>query len=247
MKRDVITSYGVDHRKITIIRNGIDVDEFRKAESSDALDKHNIDRSKPYVLFVGRITRQKGIIYLLRAIEHMRPEAQIVLCAGEPDTEEIARETEAAVEVSRKSGRRVVWIQQMLDQKSKIEFYSHAAVFVCPSIYEPFGIINLEAMACETPVVASNVGGIPESVVMGETGFLVNFEYKSSTDYSPKQPEAFSRSLAEMVNILLDNQDLRRRFGEAARKRVERKVRLEYHRGGDRRVLQDGHLALRPT
>src|SRR5262249_426177 len=138
-----------------------------------ALEKLGVDPTQPYVLFVGRIARQKGIIHLVNAIKFLDPGFQIVLCAGAPDTPEIAAEMKAAVAAAQQSRTGVLWIEEMVDNAAKIELYSHAGVFVCPSIYEPFGIINLEAMACGTAVVASAVGGIKEVVVEGETGFLV--------------------------------------------------------------------------
>jgi glycosyltransferase involved in cell wall biosynthesis len=175
------------------------------------------------VLFVGRITRQKGIIHLVRAIRHFRPGVQVVLCAGAPDTPEIAREMTEAVERARAESRcPVVWIPEMLPKEKVIALYTHAAIFVCPSVYEPFGIINLEAMACETPVVASAVGGIPEVVDHGETGLLVTPEAISATDVEPRHPEQFSRDLASAVNMLLDDPGLRASMARKARERVER-------------------------
>jgi glycosyltransferase involved in cell wall biosynthesis len=173
------------------------------------------------LLFVGRITHQKGIIHLVRATQFMDPDFQIVLCAGAPDTTEIAAEMNAAVAEAQSQRPNVIWIDEMLDRKSTIEFYSHAAVFCCPSIYEPFGIINLEAMACETAVVASAVGGIKEVVVDGETGFLVPLEQTES--FAPRDPEKFSRDLADRINQLMRAPTLRERFGRAGRKRAEEK------------------------
>ncbi len=176
----------------------------------------------PYVLFVGRITRQKGIMHLVNAIRHFHPGAQVVLCAGAPDTPEIEREMTAAVERARaESPHRIVWMREMLPKDKVITLYTHAAIFVCPSVYEPFGIINLEAMACETPVVASAVGGIPEVVEHGETGLLVPLHTASATDVEPRDPEQFSRDLAAAVNVLLDHPDLRASMAQKARARVE--------------------------
>jgi starch synthase len=176
----------------------------------------------PFVLFVGRITRQKGIIHLVNAIRHFHQGVQVVLCAGAPDTPEIAREMAAAVERARAdSPHHIVWIQEMLPKDQVISLYTHAAIFVCPSVYEPFGIINLEAMACETPVVASAVGGIPEVVEHGETGLLVPPEAISATDVEPRNPAQFSRDLAAAVNILLDDPALRESMAEKSRARVE--------------------------
>ena len=158
----------------------------------------------------------------------MNPGFQVVLCAGAPDTPEIADEMKAAIEKARASRQSasdddVIWIQEMLDKKSVIEFYSHAAVFCCPSIYEPFGIINLEAMACETAVVASAVGGITEVVVDGETGFLVPLEQMTESPFEPTNPEKFSRDLAAKINLLMTDPQLREKFGKAGRKRAEEK------------------------
>lgn len=222
-KRDIERLFNVRADRLHIIYNGIDLDEYRKTDSTAALEPYGIDRDKPYLLFVGRITRQKGIIHLVRAIEHMADGFQIVLCAGAPDTPEIGKEMERAVaEVSAKRPG-VIWVREMVDKKSVIELYSHAAVFCCPSVYEPFGIINLEAMACETAVVASAVGGIKEVVVDGETGFLVPLEQESESPFEPIDAERFERDLARRVNELMANPELRERFGRAGRKRAEEK------------------------
>jgi starch synthase len=173
------------------------------------------------LLFVGRITRQKGIVYLVRAIPYMDPDFQIVLCAGAPDTPEIAEEMKDAVESAIRKRSNLVWIDEMVDRNAVIELYSHAAVFCCPSIYEPFGIINLEAMACETAVVASAVGGIKEVVVDGETGFLVPLEQMKESPFEPLDPEKFSRDLAAKINELMKDRHLQEKFGKAGRKRAE--------------------------
>jgi glycosyltransferase involved in cell wall biosynthesis len=174
------------------------------------------------VLFVGRITRQKGIIHLVNAIRHFHAGVQVVLCAGAPDTPEIAAEMSAAVDRARaQSSHAVVWIREMLPKDAIITLYTHAAIFVCPSVYEPFGIINLEAMACETPVVASAVGGIPEVVDHGSTGLLVAPEVAGPTEVEPRHPEQFSKDLATAVNCLLDDPPLRASMARAARARVE--------------------------
>ena len=222
MKRDVESIYGVAPERVRVIHNGIDLQQYRPRPDETVLEQHGIARDVPYVLFVGRITRQKGIIHLVNAIRHFRAGVQIVLCAGAPDTPEIAAEMRAAVERARAdSAHRIVWIQEMLPKEPVISLYTHAAIFVCPSVYEPFGIINLEAMACETPVVASAVGGIPEVVEHGETGLLVAPEAISATEVEPRNPEQFSRDLAASVNVLLDDPALRQRMAEKARARVE--------------------------
>ncbi len=222
-KRDIERLFNLDLARVHVIYNGIDLDEYRKVDSTAALERYGIDKNKPYLLFVGRITRQKGIIDLCRAIPFMDPGFQIVLCAAAPDTPQIAEEMKAAVEKARAKRPDIIWIQEMIDKKSACELYSHAAVFCCPSIYEPFGIINLEAMACETAVVASAVGGIKEVVVDGETGFLVSLEQRKESPFEPLKPEKFSRDLAARVNRLMQDRNLREKFGKAGRKRAEEK------------------------
>ena len=188
MKHDVQSLYGVRPERIRVIHNGIDLDEYRPRPDPSVLARHGIDAAVPFVLFVGRITRQKGIIHLVNAVRHFRPGVQVVLCAGAPDTPQIAREMTEAVERARqRTSNPVIWIPEMLPRRDVIAFYTHAAIFVCPSVYEPFGIINLEAMACETPVVASAIGGIPEVVEHGETGLLVTPEAIGPTEVEPQE------------------------------------------------------------
>ncbi|HYH81429.1 MAG TPA: glycogen synthase [Longimicrobium sp.] len=221
MKADVEALYGVDPARVRVIHNGIDPDEYRPREDPETLRRLGVDPDVPSILFVGRITRQKGILHLVRAIRHLRPGVQVVLCAGAPDTPEIGAEMAALVdEVRRDAAVGVVWIPEMLPKSEVIVLYSHASIFVCPSVYEPFGIINLEAMACETPVVASRVGGIPEIVVPGETGTLVPIEAEGGGSVEPRDPDAFSRALADAVNELMDAPERRAEMGKAARARV---------------------------
>jgi glycogen synthase len=222
-KRDIERLFDVDPNRVRVIHNGIDLEEYRRVDSTDALKRHGINPEEPYLLFVGRITRQKGIIYLVRAIQFMDPGFQIVLCAGAPDTPEIAIEMQKAIEQAKAKRSDIIWIEEMVDRNAVIELYSHAAVFCCPSIYEPFGIINLEAMACGTAVVASAVGGIKEVVVDGETGFLVPLEQMRESPFEPLNPEKFSRDLAGKINHLMKDRQLREKFGKAGRKRVEEK------------------------
>ncbi len=222
-KRDIERLFDVKSERLHVIYNGIDLDEYRHVESTDALKRFGIDPARPYLLFVGRITRQKGIVHLVRAIEFMDPDFQIVLCAGAPDTKEIGAEMKAAVERVTAQRPGVIWIEEMVDKATVRELYSHAAVFCCPSIYEPFGIINLEAMACETAVVASAVGGIKEVVVDGETGFLVPLDQMSESPFEPRDPQQFSRDLATKINELMRNPPLREEFGKAGRRRAEEK------------------------
>jgi glycogen synthase len=222
-KADIDRLFSVTPERLHIIHNGIDLEEYRKIESTDALRHYGIDPAKPYLLFVGRITRQKGIVHLVRAIQYMDRGFQIVLCAGAPDTPAIADEMKRAVEEARAKRSDIIWIDQMVNKSTIRELYSHAAIFCCPSIYEPFGIINLEAMACEAAVVASAVGGIKEVVVDGETGFLVPLEQMSESPFEPTKPDQFARDLAERINQLMKNPALRQKFGRAGRKRAEEK------------------------
>jgi glycogen synthase len=218
---DVLRLFDVPKERVHVIYNGIDLDEYQPVTTTGALVKHGIDPAKPYVLFVGRITRQKGIIHLVRAIEHMAPDFQVVLCAGAPDTPENAAAMQKAVSAVQAKRSGIVWIEQMVTTPEKIELYSHASVFCCPSIYEPFGIINLEAMACETAVVASAVGGIKEVVVPGETGCLVPLQQMTESPFEATDPERFARDLAARVNELMADEPLRTRMGKAGRKRAE--------------------------
>ncbi len=220
-RNDVLRCFpGVDAGKVHVIHNGIDLQQYRMNPARDALVRRGVDPEQPYVLFVGRITRQKGIIHLVNAIPHIDPSIQVVLCAGAPDTQEIGREMAEGVADVMAKRPGVVWIQEMLPRQEIIQFYSHAAVFCCPSVYEPFGIINLEAMACETAVVASAVGGIPEVVIPGETGLLVDLALKEGT-FDPVDAEKFSLDLAEAIDQTALNPGLREKFGKNGRQRVE--------------------------
>lgn len=217
---DVLRVSDVRPERVHVIYNGIDTDLYRPVAETGALEQYGVDPGRPSVLFVGRITRQKGIVHLVRAIPDIDPDAQVVLCAGAPDTPEIAAEMEQAVAAVRAQHPNVVWIQEVLPRDKIIQFYTHATVFCCPSIYEPFGIINLEAMACGTPVVASAVGGIPEVVLDGQTGVLVPLEQSSEAPFEPLDPARFSHDLAQGINRLLRDAGLRERLVEAGRARV---------------------------
>ena len=252
-RADILKAYpDVSPERIHVIYNGIDLQQYQYNPHQDALLKYGVDPMKPYVLFVGRITRQKGVTHLVEAIPHLPPGTQVVLCAGAPDTPEIAAEMREKVEAVRKqtlgslpafvtvqsdgennppghatatgdptgTGHNIVWIEQMVTKEEAIQLYSHCAVFCCPSVYEPFGIINLEAMACRAPVVASATGGILEVVVEGETGHLVHFEADEVTTF-PKDPQQFSLDLARQITDLLEDPAKARAMGEAGRKRVE--------------------------
>jgi alpha-maltose-1-phosphate synthase len=220
-KADILRAYPeVKAERVHVIYNGIDLAEYRKRSDTKALTDHGVDTTIPYVLFLGRVTRQKGVTHLVDALRYLPRETQVVLCAGAPDTPEIAAELRQKVESARREHPRVVWIEKMVTKQEAIQLYSHARVFCCPSIYEPFGIINLEAMACRTPVVASATGGIKEVVVDGETGYLVPFDGDPVTGF-PIDPEKFARDLAFQINRLLEDPDRCRRFGDAGRRRVE--------------------------
>tara|TARA_R110002096_G_scaffold279167_5_gene473414 strand:- start:19460 stop:20662 length:1203 start_codon:yes stop_codon:yes gene_type:complete len=220
-KIDVLKYFNVDENKVKVIYNGINLEQYVVTSNTSTLDEYGIDKTKPYVLFVGRITRQKGIIHLVNAIKYIDPDTQIVLCAGAPDTKEIGKEMEDAVSKVKKTRNNVIWINKMLEKQQVIELYSHADVFCCPSIYEPFGIINIEAMACKTAVVASAVGGIKEVVVPGKTGILVALEQQKEAPFEPVNPDKFSRDLADGINELINDDALRNKMAENSRKRVE--------------------------
>lgn len=220
-KDDVLKHFNVEESKIKVIYNGINLQQYNITADSSTLEEYGIDRSKPFVLFVGRITRQKGIIHLVNAIKYIDPETQIVLCAGAPDTKEIGKEMEDAVNGVKKTRNNVIWIDKMLEKEQIIQLYSHADVFCCPSIYEPFGIINIEAMACGTAVVASAVGGIKEVVIDGETGILVPLEQQKVAPFEPVDPDKFARDLAKGINTLISNKELSKAMALKGRKRVE--------------------------
>ncbi|WP_433268617.1 glycogen synthase [Actinosynnema sp. CS-041913] len=215
MRADVLDCYpALDPARVHVVRNGIDTAAYHPVSGTDALRRHGIDPARPIVTFVGRITRQKGVGHLLAAAHRISHDAQIVLCAGAPDTPEIAEETRAAVAELAAARPGVVWIQKMLEATEVRQILSHSAVFVCPSVYEPLGIVNLEAMACGTAVVASDVGGIPEVVDHGRTGLLVH--------YDEADVAAFRIGLADAVNEVLGDPERARAFGAAGRERAVR-------------------------
>ena len=215
MRADVLAAYpDVDPDRVVVVHNGIDTSVYRPDPDTTAVDALGIDRSRPYVLFVGRITRQKGIVHLVNAARQFDDGVQLVLCASSPDTKEIGEETAAAVEKLRaeRGDASVVWVQDQVPRPELIQLFTHALAFVCPSIYEPLGIVNLEAMACETAVVASAVGGIPEVVVQGETGLLV--------PYDAAEPRAFEHAFADAVNEIAADPARARSMGAAGRARA---------------------------
>jgi glycogen synthase len=220
-KEDVIKHFNVDENKVKVIYNGINLQQYIQTSETETLDTYGVDKTKPYVLFVGRITRQKGIIHLVNAIKYIDPDTQIILCAGAPDTKEIGEEMKAAVTEVQKTRDNVIWIDKMVTKEEIIQLYSHADVFCCPSIYEPFGIINIEAMACNTAVVASAVGGIKEVVLDGETGILVPLEQQTEAPFEPINPDKFSRDLANGVNTVIADKVLRTSMAKKGRQRVE--------------------------
>ncbi|MPZ71897.1 MAG: glycogen synthase [Nitriliruptorales bacterium] len=221
MRDDILRCYpAVDPQRVAVVHNGIDVTTYAPDPARDVLDRHRIDPDRPMVVFVGRITRQKGLVHLLEAAEFMDAGAQLVLCAGAPDTVEIAGEVREHVERLRATREGVVWIEQLLPRPEIVQILSHATVFVCPSIYEPFGLVNVEAMACEAAVVASRTGGIPEIVLHGETGLLVDVDPGDDPYGTPRHPERFAHALAAAVNTLVADPDRARAFGRAGRQRV---------------------------
>jgi starch synthase len=218
MRDDVLASYGdLDPDKVHVVRNGIDTEEFRPDPERTALETYGIDPDRPSVVFVGRITRQKGLIHLVRAAAQLDPDTQLVLLAGAPDTPEIARQIGDAFAELEKTRGNVIWVEKMLPRAEVRQILSHATVFCCPSVYEPLGIVNLEAMACETAVVASAVGGIPEVVVDGETGFLVPYDPARADD--PAAVAGFEAGLAERINELTRDPGRAAGFGRAGRRR----------------------------
>jgi starch synthase len=220
-RRDLLGCYpAVDPERVSVIGNGIDTEEYRPDPGSDLIERNGVDPARPYVLFVGRITRQKGLTYLLDAAPLIEPDAQLVICAGAADTPELAAEIAAKLEQVERARGGVVWIERMLGRPELIQLLSHAAVFACPSIYEPLGIVNLEAMACATAVVATATGGIPEVVEDGVTGLLVPFDPVDDPSRTPKDPEAFAGAIAERVNRLLGDPAEAKRMGEAGRERA---------------------------
>jgi starch synthase len=221
MRRDVLRCYpAVDPVRMHVIYNGIDTEVYRPDPRVDVLDRYGIDPERSSVVFVGRITRQKGLSYLCDAAFEIDPAAQLVLCAGAPDTPEIEAEIREKVGRVRAERGNVVWLEQMLTKEEVIQLLSHATVFVCPSIYEPLGIVNLEAMACEAAVVATRTGGIPEVVEDGVTGLLVPFEASDDGSRAPVDPVRFAADIASRVNELVHDPGRARELGRAGRRRA---------------------------
>ncbi len=220
-RRDVLRAYPeVVPDRVHVIHNGIDPDEYQPDPRRDVLEGLGIDAERPYVIFVGRVTPQKGIVHLLDAANWLDPSAQLVFCAGAPDTPEFGSRIRARIRQLEAERDGVFWLEQMLPRSQIVQLLSHATVFVCPSVYEPFGLINVEAMACELPVVASATGGIPEIVVDAETGYLVPFEVSGDAFGTPRDPDRFGHDLAARINDLVADPARARRFGQAGRRRV---------------------------
>jgi starch synthase len=223
MKKDVIKAYpSVDPDRIRVVYNGIDTELYQPDQATGVVERLGIDLNRPSVVFVGRITRQKGLPYLMRACRLLPPQAQIVLLAGAPDTPEIAAEVEQLASELRagRDARGVIWVQEMLPKHEVIQVLTHATLFVCPSIYEPMGIVNLEAMACETAVVATATGGIPEVVADGETGILVPIEQVQDGSGTPVDPDKFVADLAAAITELVEDPARARQMGLAGRRRA---------------------------
>lgn len=221
MRADILASYpSLDPGRVHVVHNGIDSQLWQKADDLDVVRSHGIDPDRPSVVFVGRITRQKGLPYLLRAAAALPPEVQLVLCAGAPDTPEILAEVEGLVAELRAHRDGIVWIQEMLPRAQVVAILSAATVFACPSVYEPLGIVNLEAMACELAVVATATGGIPEVVVDGETGWLVPIDQVTDGSGIPVDPERFVSDLAAALTNAVSDPDRARRMGRAGRQRA---------------------------
>jgi alpha-maltose-1-phosphate synthase len=221
MKRDVLTAYAsLDPERIRIVHNGIDTEQYRPDPRTDVVQRHGIDPERLSVTFVGRITQQKGLPYLLRAARHLPPDVQLVLLAGAPDTPEIAAEVEGLVSELRQTREGVVWIPEMLPKHEVIQVLTRSTVFVCPSIYEPMGIVNLEAMACETAVVATATGGIPEVVADGETGVLVPIDQAADGTGTPLDPDRFVADLAAAIASVVSDPARAAEMGRAGRRRA---------------------------
>ncbi|HEX9780674.1 MAG TPA: glycogen synthase [bacterium] len=219
-RRDILRIYRPAPEKVHVIHNGIDLDEYRPTADPDRVRPLGIDPAKPYVLCVGRLTRQKGLIHFARAIRNLPADVQAVLYATAPDTKEIEAEIEAEIAARQQERPGVVWIRTVLDLPTKVALYSHAEVFCCPSVYEPFGITNLEAMACEVPVVASAVGGIREVVVDGETGVLVPLETNPESPFEPVDPDRFESDIANGIKDAMRSPSRRTKMGKAGRRRA---------------------------
>jgi len=222
MRADILRSYpSIDPAKVHVVYNGIDIDEWKPTVDEDAVRALGIDPTRRSVVFVGRITRQKGLPYLLRAVASLPEDVQVVLCAGAPDTPEIMAEVTGLVDSLRATRQGVVWIDRMLSHREIVNVLSSGTVFVCPSVYEPLGIVNLEAMACGIPVVGTRTGGIPEVVADGLTGRIVPIDQAQDGTGTPNDPDRFVADLAAGLEEVLADEGLAKLMGRAGRLRVE--------------------------
>ncbi len=237
MRRDILRCYPeLDPHKVHVVHNGIDLERWGPVDDKDAVREFGIDPKRPSVVFVGRITRQKGLPYLLRAARLLPPEVQLVLCAGAPDTPEILAEVQQAVTELQSERTGVIWIDRLLSQHELAAVLTQATTFVCPSVYEPLGIVNLEAMACGAPVVGTATGGIPEVVADGITGRLVPIEQVDDGTGTPIDPEKFVADLARVLTEVISDPKAAKLMGKAGRKRAEQEFSWGEHRrtdGGD--------------
>ncbi len=223
MRRDILRSYpSLNPEKVHVVHNGIDLERWKPVVDDEVVRGFGIDPEQPSVVFVGRITRQKGLPYLLRAARQLPPEVQLVLCAGAPDTPEILAEVEGLVAELQAERGGVIWLDRLLSQHELSAILTQATTFVCPSIYEPLGIVNLEAMACAAPVVGTATGGIPEVVDDGVTGRLVPIDQLDDGTGTPVDPDRFVADLASALNEVLADPERAKRMGEAGRVRAER-------------------------
>jgi starch synthase len=221
MRDDILRSYpAIDPGRVHTVHNGIDTEAWSRVDDPDRVRSHGVDPFRPTVVFVGRITRQKGLPLFLRACASLPPDVQLVLCAGAPDTQEILAEVEGLVSDLAATRDGVVWLREMLPRDDVVALLSAATAFVCPSIYEPLGIVNLEAMACETAVVATATGGIPEVVMDGETGVLVPIEQATDGTGTPLAPEQYVADFAEALNAVVSDPDRAAEMGRAGRRRA---------------------------
>ena len=221
MRQDILRSYpNVDPDKVHVVHNGIDIDEWSPNPETSALTSRGIDPEAPMIVFVGRITRQKGLPYFLRAVRELPADYQVVLCAGAPDTPEIAAEVDQLVGELSRTRDNIHLITDFLPRHELTQLLTHATTFVCPSVYEPLGIVNLEAMACGIPVVASATGGIPEVVVDGETGYLVEFEQLEDGTGIPVDPESFVADLRDALVRMVSDPQRAKQMGQASRRRA---------------------------
>lgn len=238
MKKDILEHFSVKNEKIHVIYNGIDLNEYKKVNNPEILKKFKINPDKEFILFVGRITRQKGITHLLKAINRLEKDYQVVLCASSPDTPEIEAEFKLELENTRNLRKKIhpnnahgeadiIWINEMISNEEKIALYSHSSLFCCPSIYEPFGIINLEAMACETPVIASAVGGIIEIIDHKFTGELIPINVDKNNIQAISNPENFEQNIADKINNLMNDKETRKKYAINGRQKVVDKFSWE--------------------